>query len=224
MYRKSGLTLKKYLRVFWETSPVYTVCAVQCFLIFWNGFQSVESKTGTLLMYRAGGLQAGGSFLSYFVTWQRNITRQMKETAMSGIRTLDVNNSDSGPWNIWCRNLIYFKSPTVLRLSSTKQWNFKLRSELKVTVTEEHFVFSDQLCVWPGASDQWPSHECLRWSLGVITQVPCHHPLSPLVTDTLQSPATQSVISSNRQILRPHERSAHVNHRISNPLKMPIKL
>ena len=105
MYRKSGLTLKKYLRGFWETSPVYTVCAVQCFLIFWNGFQSVESKTGTLLMYRAGGLQAGGSFLSYFVTWQHNITRQMKETAMSGIRTTDVNNSDSGPWNIWCRNL-----------------------------------------------------------------------------------------------------------------------
>lgn len=124
-------------------SYLYSLCS-QCFLIFWNGFQSVESKTGTLLMYRAGGLQAGGSFLSYFVTWQHNITRQMKETAMSGIRTQDVNNSDSGPWNIWCRNLIYFKSPTVLRLSSTKQWNFKLRSELKVTVTEEHFVFSDQ--------------------------------------------------------------------------------
>ena len=50
----------------WDSnSAVYTVCAV-CFLIFWNGFQSVESKTGTPLMYWADGLRTAGSMAGPF--------------------------------------------------------------------------------------------------------------------------------------------------------------
>ena len=105
-------------------------------------------------MYRAGVMAAWRALLTYFVTWHHNITRQMKETDVR-----DVNNSDSGPWNIWCRNLIYFKSSTVLWLSKTKQWNFELRSELKVTVRVKNIS-----CIfWPVIS-----------GLGPVTLIWCH--------------------------------------------------
>ena len=136
----------------------------------------------------------------------------------------DVNNSDSGPWNIWCRNLIYFKSSTVLWLRKTKQWNFELRSELKVTVRVKNFsctfwpVISGlgpvTLIWWHVSGGHWVSSLSLSSSHLLIGDR--HAPIF----------CYQVISSSYGQIfhdLGPHERSARVNHRISNPLKMPIK-
>ena len=210
-------------RILRNVSCLYSLCcAVFSYLLKWfsicwkQNWNSFDVSSGRFAGWRV-------LFIIFrHMTTQYHSSNE-RDCDVRDPKTQDVNNSDSGPWNIWCRNLIYFKSPTVLWQSSTKQWNFKLHSELKVTVTEAHFVFSDQLCVWPGASDQWPSHAMSP----VVTG--CHHSgllsSSPLPTGDRHAPISgYPVISSNRQILRPHERSAHVNHRISNPLKMPIKL
>ena len=161
------------------------------------------------------GLQAAWRVL--FIIFRHMTTQYHSSNEKRETDVRDVNNSDSGPWNIWCRNLIYFKSSSVLSLSSTKQWNSKLRSELKVTVSRERrdlFVFSDQLFLvtrgtvtssWDVSGGHWCHHSNTRpwlvrtghvtwilacnWSILVITQS-CHHPISSLATDMLQSPAT----------------------------------
>ena len=83
MYRKSGLTL--YYRNIWETLRLefcclYSLCSLFSYLLKWfsicwkQNWNSFDVLSGRFEDCR----QHGGSFLSYFVTWQHNITRQMK--------------------------------------------------------------------------------------------------------------------------------------------------
>ena len=167
MYRKSGLTLlKKYLRDVEIRILLFIQSVQSVFLSFEMVFNLLKAKLELLwcIERTVWGLQAAWRVL--FITFRHMTTTQYhssNEKRETGSER-DVNKSDSDPWNIWCRNLIYFKSSSVL-------WAVQNNGILNyVRNWKSPLVEKRTFCIfWPVISgDQGDSDQlmrCLRWSL-----------------------------------------------------------
>ena len=148
-------------------------------------------------MYWADGLWTAGSTAGpfYHISSHDN-TISLVKWKQTDVR--DVNNSDSDPWNIWCRNLIYFKSSSVLWavqnngiLNYVRNWKSPLVEERRTFCIFWPDISGDQ-----GAIDQLM--RCLRWSPSVITKI-----LAPTWSILITWPEYWLVIGQYLSSLRP---------------------